>query len=510
MANYFSPIGNGVAFVDSSGNPRAGARLFTYEAGSSTKKTTYKNQAGSASHTNPIVVDADGYLPDNLWLIGSQEYKLLLAPPGSDDPPSSTIDQWDDVSGVNDVAGAVTDEWVSGPTPTFVSTTQFTAAGDQTETFQVNRRIKCTVGAGTVYGIISASAFGALTTVTVILDSGALDAGLTAVAVGLLRASNRSLDALAVDRDTILSHFGIPRNLALSASVGSNALTMAVKGRNGSDASASNRISVPMRSSTAANGDFNWRTITAALSLTISSGSTLGHNSAIKQYVYWYLIDNSGTLELAASSKFFGMHGIVSTTAEGGAGASDSGTVMYSTTARTNVPFLCIGYTEDTQATAGTWATAPSNVHLAPFTHPVISFSAHKNGTNQVGVQTGTDTKATFGTEIFDNGGLFDSGSNRWIPPPGSIDLSAAVLFTVSVDAARVRAMIYKNGSVFKRVVNLSPGTAPTGSTIHIHDECNGTDFYEFFVEQNTGADKIIDGTAADTYFMGAWSPLRS
>lgn len=308
-----------------------------------------------------------------------------------------------------------------------------------------------------------------------------------------------------------VSPFGLPVNLALSAAVASSALTMSVNGRNGSDPSASNRVYVPFRSSTAGNGDFNWRSITGTLSLVISSGSTLGHNSALKQYIYWYLIDNSGTVELAASSKFFGLHGIVSTTAEGGAGAADSGTVMYSTTARTNVPFTCVGYTEDTQTTAGTWATAPSTVHLAPFSHPLISFSAHKNGTDQTGIVTSTETKITFGTEIYDNGGLFDAvTNNRWRPPPGHVWMSACLAVTVAVDQTLYVIEIQKNGVLFKQSRAHSSGTGIVVADISIADECNGTDYYEVFILHTAGSDRTVDGPADLTYFMGSWSPQRS
>ena len=44
----------------------------------------------------------------------------------------------------------------------------------------------------------------------------------------------------------------------------------------------------------------------------------------------------------------------------GGAGAADSAGVWYSTTARTNVPYRLLGYLDLTEATAGTYATAPS------------------------------------------------------------------------------------------------------------------------------------------------------
>jgi len=80
-------------------------------------------------------------------------------------------------------------------------------------------------------------------------------------------------------------------------------------------------------------------------------------------------INNAGTIELAAVNMAGGVNldetDLISTTAEGGAGAADSATVIYSTTARTNVAYRVIGYVESTQATAGTWATTPSKVQPA-------------------------------------------------------------------------------------------------------------------------------------------------
>lgn len=83
----------------------------------------------------------------------------------------------------------------SASAPTFISTTQFSLPGDWTSAsvgfyppiMVVNRRIQATVTAGTVYGYISAASFGGgITTVTVVLDSGALDSGLSEVMVGSL------------------------------------------------------------------------------------------------------------------------------------------------------------------------------------------------------------------------------------------------------------------------------------------------------------------------------------
>lgn len=200
MAYYFSPIGNGVAFVDSSGNPLSGAQLFTYTAGSSTKATVYQTNAGTA-HTNPILLDANGRPPAAIWVTGGVSYKFVLAPSNDTDPPAAAIYTWDNVSGINDTSVAI-DEWVAGPTPTFVDANTFTLVGDQSSTFHVNRRIKATVTAGTVYGYISAVAYTTLTTVDVVLDSGALDSGLSAVSYALLSGTNQSYPGNIATTDT--------------------------------------------------------------------------------------------------------------------------------------------------------------------------------------------------------------------------------------------------------------------------------------------------------------------
>jgi hypothetical protein len=63
------------------------------------------------------------------------------------------------------VTPATQSEWVaSGLTPTYVSATSFTLAGDQTSAFHKDRRLKTTNSGGTVYSTITASVFGALTT----------------------------------------------------------------------------------------------------------------------------------------------------------------------------------------------------------------------------------------------------------------------------------------------------------------------------------------------------------
>lgn len=199
MAVKFSPIFNSQV-VDSTGAPASGWKVYTYVAGSSTPLATYTTSAGNVSQTNPIEINALGFpTTGQIWLTAGQSYKLVLT--NASDVVQKTEDN---VAGVNDTSVSI-DQWQdSGLTPTYVSATQFTLAGDQTSAFQVGRRVKCTVTAGTVYGRISVSAYAALTTVTVVNDSGTLDSGLSAVSLGLLTPTNPSLP-VPVDTYPIVS-----------------------------------------------------------------------------------------------------------------------------------------------------------------------------------------------------------------------------------------------------------------------------------------------------------------
>jgi hypothetical protein len=193
MAVNPSAFGPKPQFVDGNGNPAVGYKLFSYAAGSSTKQNTYTDSTGNSANTNPIVLNSLGQPTTEIWFTEGSSYKLVLAPANDTDPPASAIWSVDNLLGINDASISI-DQWIaSGVTPTYVNATQFTLPGDQTTEFQVNRRIKATVTAGTVYGYISASVFGALTTVTVVLDSGTLDSGLSAVQLGLITPTNTSL-----------------------------------------------------------------------------------------------------------------------------------------------------------------------------------------------------------------------------------------------------------------------------------------------------------------------------
>jgi hypothetical protein len=158
------------------------------------------------------------------------------------------------------------------------------------------------------------------------------------------------------------------RNLKLAASVAGNALTVSVKNSAGNDPSAGDPVKLSFRSATLTDGGYAVRSITGALSVVLSSGSTMGFPASWTDWIHAWAIDNAGTVELALSRYRYGFNefGVVSTTAEGGAGAADSATVMYSTTARANVACRYLGKIKiQTGATPGQWGSAPTVTHTA-------------------------------------------------------------------------------------------------------------------------------------------------
>jgi hypothetical protein len=191
----------------------------------------------------------------------------------------------------------------------------------------------------------------------------------------LLAANNLSDVANKATAATNLGLGGVADclNIGLLATVAGNALTIALKGANGSDPSASNPVTIGFRNVTPATGTPVARTATAATSFTVSSGSTLGTTNNVAFRLIVVMIDDGGTLRLGLLNSATG--GIVSideatlysSTAEGGAGGADSAGVIYTGTAATSKAIREIGYLDFPSglATAGTWSAAPTTVQLA-------------------------------------------------------------------------------------------------------------------------------------------------
>lgn len=182
--------------------------------------------------------------------------------------------------------------------------------------------------------------------------------------IGLHGATGKPAEAYAAmkffDSKTLL-------NLKPTFSVNTNALTITVQDKDGNALGVNNPGFVAQRHATLGDGGFNLRKLEANISLVVSAGSTLGHVANVLTPVFIYLIDNAGAQEVAVTNTYQGEVAIVSTTAEGGVGAADSATAIYSTTARANVPARLISVAWFKQAVAGNWVNLPTRLHVAPF-----------------------------------------------------------------------------------------------------------------------------------------------
>lgn len=154
-------------------------------------------------------------------------------------------------------------------------------------------------------------------------------------------------------------------NLGIATSFATNAMTVSLKQADGTtDPASGGAVTICMRSATLASGSYNQRNVTAATSLVVASGATLGSVSAQPVNFWVYAMDNSGTIELAISGRLFREDTLMTTTAL--SGSSNTFSTVYSTTARTSLPFRLIGKIVITQTTAGTWVSSPTQIQVAP------------------------------------------------------------------------------------------------------------------------------------------------
>ena len=139
----------------------------------------------------------------------------------------------------------------------------------------------------------------------------------------------------------------------ITASVAASALTITL-----------NPTILDFRSSPLTSGTVTSLVVAAAISLTIPSTSTMGTTSAVQSRIVVLAINDGGTVKLAAVNIAGGSPldetTLITTTAAVAAG--NSATAYYSTAVATSVAYRVVGYIESTQATAGTWATAPSTI----------------------------------------------------------------------------------------------------------------------------------------------------
>lgn len=183
-----------------------------------------------------------------------------------------------------------------------------------------------------------------------------------------------TIDGLAITSSgTAPPRFGYA-NATIAVSAAASALTIALKDNAGSNPSATSPSTFWFRDVTGTVGAWTALSATGAMSLVVSSGSTLGVTTSTAFRLWVVMFNDGGTLRLGVINcalanptdiNIYPLNSTVpaSSLAEGGAGAADSPGVFYTGTAVTSKPFVILGYVEWSASglTAGTWTTTNQN-----------------------------------------------------------------------------------------------------------------------------------------------------
>lgn len=149
-----------VQFTDVNGNPLAGGKVWTYEAGTSNPKVTYTDSTGTVQNTNPVILNAAGEA--NIWIRGA--YKIRVE--NSAGAERYTIDNIIEYTTFGS-ANVFTD---AGVAPTTLSASSFSVPGNLITLFQAGTRIKYTTTNVIRYGTVSATPIFGSGMTTVLLE----------------------------------------------------------------------------------------------------------------------------------------------------------------------------------------------------------------------------------------------------------------------------------------------------------------------------------------------------
>lgn len=427
LAGYDGTSGDPIAI------PATAAAFADYTAASKTANSTTSLLIGTGTKT--FTVEAGKALVANQWLLAMSKANNANNMYGQIVSYSGTTL----VLSVVAVTGAGTlADW------TLVLANSTPAAGFQPP-----------VGTGTVTGP------GSSTDGNVALFNGTTgqilkDAGLNFLAAKFLASS-----AIA---------FGVGMlNGTLVESHAANAVTIAVKTLAGADPSATDPVYFMFRSATAGSGVYVVRTVTAALSLTISAGSTLGFTSGLPGRIWVTAFDDAGTVRLGVINCLSGTTiyplaaaGIASTSADNGSGGALAAQTYWTATghALTSKSHVLLGYMtwESGLATAGTWNASPTVIRLY---EPSVRLPGTTLQTRYSAPTATTTINSTTNTAT----ALADS-----ITPSSAVNLVKVSAFgsanCASFSTQLLTAQLYRNSGA-TAIGNVSPMLVNIGNTFN-------------------------------------------
>jgi len=428
------PISVVTQYFSSQGVILAGGSINTYTAGTTTPINTYTDSTLGTSNGTSMTLDSAGMTTQEMWVASGTLVKVIIK-------NSSGVQQGptlDNIGGLNDFgtsssnlgpfwggsaggsANVLTLTITNGPSSytagqriTFLAT----ATNSTTATINVNglgaKAIQDNGSAlaggeitnaklyeieytGTAFQLNQFVVFPALTgDVTSVLGNPATTIAAGAVTAAKLATASVTAIKLA---SSVMPTMNMV-NGTLVASAAASALTVAIKTFAGTDPSATDPVFVMFRNATAATGDYTVLTLTAATSVVVSSGSTLGTTNSTAFRIWVVGFNDAGTFRLGVINCLSGVSiyplggfSLASSTAEGGGGGADSSQVFYTGAAVSSKAYAVLGNCsyETGLATAGTWSATPTRISLFRLGHKLPGDVVQSQATQTGAVNTGT------------------------------------------------------------------------------------------------------------------------
>lgn len=322
----------------------------------------------------------------------------------------------------------------------------------------------------------------------------------------------------AVDEDASDGATWELQNCKLVATVAANALTVALKTKSGADPSATNPVILKFRSSTATEGGYDLVACTAALSATVPTTATLDTKNGLGSRIYAFIANDAGTLRIgvfnpldptADAAGIAGIDESVLYTTVALTTGSDSHHVLYTDNVCTAKAVRILGYLECTQATAGTWATAPTKVHTmtprTPRSGEIVQVRTYRS------VSVSTTTTAIPNDNTVPQNGEGEKFLLRSVTPTSTFNwmqIHGVVMGAHSVDAVWILFIQLDTDAALAtaKAVGVA-GTVARGEVSHELAAWSGAKTVYVTVGGPSGATFTINGQAGAGWFGGT---LRS
>lgn len=243
-------------------------------------------------------------------------------------------------------------------------------------------------------------------------------------------------------------------NLGWTAAPSGSTLVVTLTAADGSALSSTNQGKITVRSAAQTTTTLTTYAISAAATVTVPNGATLGLSNSHAQnlWIYAYL-DSGNAIVPGIGATQFNEEDIrsailIDTTA-------DSSGSVYATAAQTNRPFRIIGKMNVTMGTAGDWSTCTrNNSHVGLFADEVICVEATGSAT---ALTSGVTTDIAWTTITRDTHEIFD-GTTVTVNKTGWWESTASIRYTGTFTLGQISFLINRMNAVDYNTIHESAG----------------------------------------------------